>query len=179
MRGPKPKPVELRVLHGTAAEKARAEIPQPRRALPRCPKHITGEAAECWHRLARELYAAGILSNIDRDALAAYCENYALHLKAGRELAQSSELLKASDEKDRDGNVTRVGGLYQNPWLAIWNKTGETLLKLAAEFGMTPSSRSRVKAEISAAREQKARVPRPHIVKREESDEDPRRALGM
>jgi P27 family predicted phage terminase small subunit len=179
MRGPKPKPVALRVLHGTAAERARESIPQPRRALPRCPDHLDGEAAACWRRLARELYDAGLLSNIDRDALANYCLAYARHKKAEAMITKSSEMLKAADEKDSDGNVTHVGGFYQNPWLSIANKAAETMLKLAAEFGMTPSSRSRVKAEIAAAREQKARPPRPQIVKRDTDEEDPRRALGM
>ena len=179
MRGPKPKPVELRVLHGKAADKAREQIPQPRRALPRCPASLDGVAAECWRRLARELYDAGLLSNIDRDALANYCIAFARHQKAEEMIAKSSEMLKAADEKDSAGNITRVGGFYQNPWLSIANKAAETMLKLAAEFGMTPSSRSRVKAEIAAAREQKARPPRPQIVRRDTDEEDPRRALGM
>jgi P27 family predicted phage terminase small subunit len=178
MRGPKPKPIELRVLHGAAAERAHAEHPQPRRALPRCPDNLEGEAAKCWHRLARELYDAGLLSNIDRDALANYCIAYARHQKAEEMVAKSSEMLKAKDTVDADGNV-KAGGFYQNPWLSIANKAQETMLKLAAEFGMTPSSRSRVKAEISAAKEQKNRRPRLNIVKHEENDEDPRRALGM
>ena len=46
MRGPRPKPVELRVLHGTAARIAAASVPKPRRNLPRCPEYFEGRAAE-------------------------------------------------------------------------------------------------------------------------------------
>ena len=39
-----------------------------------------------------------------------------------------------------------TGHLYQNPWLAICNAAWDRLLKVAAEFGLTPSSRNRVDA---------------------------------
>jgi len=38
------------------------------------------------------------------------------------------------------------GGLYQNPWLAVANRAGETVAKLAAAMGLDPTSRSRVTA---------------------------------
>ena len=41
MRGPKPKPVELRVFHGTAARIA-ASVPKPRRKLPQLPGVFDG-----------------------------------------------------------------------------------------------------------------------------------------
>lgn len=39
--------------------------------------------------------------------------------------------------------------MYQNPWLAVANRAWEQLRKVEAEFGMTPSSRSRVTAVSS------------------------------
>jgi P27 family predicted phage terminase small subunit len=179
MRGRKPKPIELRVLHGDARERAYHEQPQPRRVLPRCPEHLQGEAAKCWHRLARELFDAGLLTTIDKDALASYCTAYARWRKAEEMLAQSGEIIVTKKILDSDGNVIGGGNVIQNPWLAVANRALEQMSKLAAEFGMTPSSRSRVKAEISAAKEQKNRVPRLNVVKHNENDEDPRKALGM
>lgn len=177
MKGRKPKPLELRVLHGGAYSKAFAEQPQPRRVLPRCPEHLTGEAAACWKRLARDLYDAGLLSALDRDALAAYCMAYARYKKAEEILAKSGEVIKTADKRDAEGNVIGGSNWIQNPWLAVANRALEQMRQLAAEFGMTPSSRSRVKAEISAARTQQAPEPRLRVVKTD-TDEDPRKALG-
>lgn len=179
MRGRKPKPVELRVLHGSAAERARAEHPQPRRVLPRCPEFLTGEAERCWKRLARELYDAGLLTAVDRDALATYCAAFARWRKAEDLLAKSGEIIRTEikTELDANGNkvVTGGGNVIQNPWLAISNKAQETMNKLAAEFGMTPSSRSRVKAEQSFAKKQVS-VERGPVVKVDPAN-DPRRVL--
>ena len=39
---------------------------------------------------------------------------------------------------------TASGNLIQNPFLGIANHAMDQMLKIAAEFGMTPSSRSRL-----------------------------------
>jgi P27 family predicted phage terminase small subunit len=176
MRGRKPKPIELRVLHGNAADKALAQYPKPRRVLPRCPEHLDGEAAKCWKRLARELYDAGLLSTIDRDALASYCMAYARWRKAEGMLAPSGEIIVTTKLLDDEGRVIGGGNVVQNPWLAVSNRALDQMTKLAAEFGMTPSSRSRVKAEVSAAR-QVYRTPRERVRDEPPGGKDPRRAL--
>lgn len=179
MRGRKPKPVELRVLHGTASALARDAHPKPRRVLPRCPEYLTGDAEKCWRRLARELFDAGLLTTIDRDALAAYCVAYARWRKAESQLAGEGEVIRTAEKVDGDGAVIGGGNLIQNPWLAVANRAQETMAKLAAEFGMSPSSRSRVKAEQSMARELgraaggMARSEAPLA-----AADDPRKALG-
>ena len=181
MKGRKPKPVVLRVIHGSAAvERANAELPRPRRVLPRCPSHLTGEAEKCWHRLARELYDAGLLASIDRDALTAYCAAYARWRKAEEMLAKTGEVILTNtrSETSEDGTVTNSGGnLVQNPWLAVSNRALDQMTKLAQEFGMTPSSRSRVKAEISAARQAQPERAR-SVAAAPNAGDDPRRALG-
>ncbi len=177
MRGRKPKPIELRVLHGTAGEKALAHYPRPRRVLPRCPEHLDGEAAKCWKRLARELYDAGLLSTIDKDALACYCTAYARWRKAERELAASNELVVTTKILNDEGAVIGGGNVIQNPWLAVSNRALEQMTKLAAEFGMTPSSRSRVKAEVSAAKRVQPERPRERVAQNPPGGEDVRRVL--
>ena len=148
MQGRKPKPIELRVLHGTAARAAAASVPRPRRKLPRCPEYLTGEAEKCWKRTAGELYDAGLLTVIDRDALALYCTVYARWREAEGMVAKKGLVVVTNVKRDDDGNVIGGGNYIQNPWLAIANKALEQMCKLEAEFGMTPSSRTRVKAEL-------------------------------
>lgn len=182
MRGRKPKPVELRVLHGQAVDQARKAQPKPRRALPRCPEHLTGDAVKCWRRTARELYDAGLLTVIDLDALAEYCVEYARRRKALEMVAKTGELILTAQKhkvtEKRDGSrveETTGGNLVQNPWVGIANRALENMLKLEAEFGMTPSSRTRVKAAVvPEQRQTQERQP----VKQVDAAHDPRRLLG-
>ncbi len=51
------------------------------------------------------------------------------------------------------------------------------MTKLAAEFGMTPSSRSRVKAEVSAAKRVQPERPRERVAQNPPGGEDVRRVL--
>ena len=43
---------------------------------------------------------------------------------------------------------TTNGNLIQNPYLSIANRAMMDMARLAVEFGMTPSSRSRVKSTV-------------------------------
>ncbi len=153
MRGRKPKPVELRVLHGSAAERARAGVPMPRRKLPRCPDFLTEQQAKIWRQTAGELYDAGLLTELDRDALAAFCVAKSRWLDAEKIVADKGAVIKTTN-----------GNLIQNPYLAIANRAQEQMTKLMAEFGMTPSARSRVRAEVQPDRraaQMRERAPEP------------------
>ena len=58
------------------------------------------------------------------------------------------EMVLAEKKIKKDGLVikTKSGNLIQNPYVGIRNRNREFVAKCDAEFGMTPSSRSRVKA---------------------------------
>jgi P27 family predicted phage terminase small subunit len=160
MRGRKPKPPELRVLHGQAKQRALAEAPRARKGLPRCPKHLTGVERETWKRLAGELHDAGVLAVIDRDALALYCVVYARWLDAEERLRKIGAVISTTN-----------GNLIQNPYLGIANRAAEQMVRLESEFGMTPASRSRVKAEPAQPARERTRTATG-------DDFDPRELLG-
>lgn len=79
----------------------------------------------------------GLLTSIDIDSLAFYCVLFARWEKAERIVREKGEVIK-----------TVNGNIIQNPYLSIANRSLEQMNKIASEFGMTPSSRSRVKAEV-------------------------------
>ena len=85
--------------------------------------------------MGRELLDLGILTTVDRAVLAGYCVAYARWAEAETQVSKLGPVVK-----------TAGGNLIQNPYLSIANKALEQMTKLAAEFGMTPSSRSRVQA---------------------------------
>lgn len=78
MRGRRPKPIRLKALTGNPGKRPLnpAELnPEPN--VPECPAELGPVAHREWDRLAGELGALRILTNLDRAALAAYCGAYA------------------------------------------------------------------------------------------------------
>ncbi len=137
MRGRHPKPTAVKELAGNPGHRPVNEAePKPRRALPQCPKHLTEEARHEWRRVARDLYDAGLLTSVDRAGLAMYCQTWATWVKAEQECEASGEVIRTSN-----------GNEIQNPWRGVANKALKLCQSLAAEFGMTPSSRTRVKSD--------------------------------
>jgi P27 family predicted phage terminase small subunit len=111
--------------------KNEAEIPSE---IPDPPDHLSKKAKAEWERIAPELERYGLLTKIDDSALAAYCDYFA-------QWAEASAKIK------KQGMIIQTGfGPQVNPWLRISNKAVEGMNKILVEFGMTPSSRSRVKA---------------------------------
>lgn len=145
MRGPKPKPTHLQLVLGnpgrrplnTAEAKPDAKLPKP-------PPELGADAKREWQRMAAELHALGLLTGLDRAALAAYCTTYGRWVVAERALARQAE---------RDPSTqallvrTKKGNIIQNPLVGTANKAMSDMVRYAAEFGMTPSARSRIKAE--------------------------------
>jgi len=77
----------------------------------------------------------GVLGDVDRDALAAYCVKY-------------SEWVEATGMvKDKGMILSGKNGAYTNPAVWIAAKALKQMIAIGTEFGMTPSSRSRIKVE--------------------------------
>jgi len=136
MRGRKPKPTALKRAKGNPGKRGynHAE-PVPPEGLPDCPEHLTDAARDEWHRIAQALYDMGVLTLVDRAALAAYWQCYGRWVEAERMLESTPKLLK-----------TKSGYVQQSPWLSVSNKQLELMGRYMAELGITPASRSRVKA---------------------------------
>jgi P27 family predicted phage terminase small subunit len=143
MRGRKPKPTALKRLDGNPGKRGynQAEPVLPE-GLPDCPGHLSEPAREEWHRIAGTLHEAGVLTTVDRAALAAYCQAWGRWVEAEEKLKDLPAMIK-----------TPSGYVQQNPWLPVANKQLEIMGRYMAELGITPASRSRVKALTEAAAE--------------------------
>lgn len=143
-RGPKPKPTSLKLLSGTA-RKHRLNLNEPKvpPSIPDAPDHLSGEAQVEWARVTAEMANMGILSRLDRGTLAAYAQAYGRWVAAERALARMAER-----DAVTAGIVirTKSGNAIQNPLVGAANKAMADMVRYAAEFGMTPSSRTRVSA---------------------------------
>ena len=131
-------PTAVKELNGNPGHRTlNKSEPQPPRSsrVPAPPEHLTGEAKKKWQKLAGQLHRMGVLTEVDQDALARYCVTYQRWIRAEKELAKNGDILK-----------TTKGNYVQSPWLAVSNRSLMLLNSLASEFGITPSSRTRVKA---------------------------------
>lgn len=139
--GRRPKPTALRRVEGNLGKRSyNADEPMPPEELPDCPSHLNAAAQEEWQRLAETLHCMGVLTMVDRAALAAYCQSWGRWVEAEEKLKTTPMLLK-----------TATGYVQQSPWLSIANKQLELMARYMAEFGLTPASRSRIASQMQDA----------------------------
>ncbi len=155
MRGRKPKPTAMKKLEGNPGKRAlNKKEPQPEAKIPECPRHLSGTARSEWLRIVKILYRLRVISELDRAALAAYCTAYADYVKASKELKKQGEVIRSGE-----------GNSYQNPWMAIKKRSMDQMVKFGSEFGLTPSSRVRLRVEGADAEEEKEKELFPHTGK--------------
>lgn len=142
-RGRKPKPGEIRKLEGNRGNRPIPETVKPPRGdrPPDPPAHLTADARTEWKRVSRGLWDLGLLTVIDVAALAAYCQAWARWKNAEKLIEKAKKTYPAG------GGLfvqTSNGNLIQHPAVGIANRAMADLVKYSAEFGMTPSGRTKV-----------------------------------
>jgi P27 family predicted phage terminase small subunit len=133
MRGRKPVPTALKVVRGNPGGRPLNEDEPTPQGDAEMPDYLTPGAAAHWPVVADQLRAAGLLTSVDTHALAMYCEAFARWRHANDQIAKNGPIVK-----------TPTGYPVQSPYLGIANTAHTQMQKLLVEFGMTPSSRSRV-----------------------------------
>lgn len=135
LRGPKAKPLALRVLEGNPSGRPlNHAAPQPK-GKAKCPKHLRPEARERWNRIVKSM-PPGFYTAADEALLAAYCEAWADHKMATEEITATPLL------------VTAEGRM--NPVLVIRNRAAQTMATLAGRLGLSPSDRTGLKSDTAA-----------------------------
>lgn len=150
-RGRKPKPSKQKEITGNPGRRRplaqREAKPRKPLVLPLPPRHLPAAAVEEWQRVVPRLFECGLLTDIDQQALAAYCNAVAT-------LERACETLAAMAERDpaTHGMMIRTtnGNAIQNPVLGTIRCAQHDVIRFAAEFGMTPSARSRINVAIGS-----------------------------
>ena len=146
--GRKPKPSALKLVTGNPGRRRLpASEPKPKQSASSAPTFLSTDARTEWRRVMPMLVANGIMTGLDRAALAAYCQAYGRWAQAERALADDA----TADLKARFGllSETSNGNKIQNPLVGIANKAARDMVRYASEFGMSPAARARVASEIS------------------------------
>jgi len=149
-RGPKPTPAALQLVRGNPGRRAinlDDGVNPPVRA-PAKPKHLVGAAGTEWKRIVPLLLELGLLTELDRAALALYCHAW-------------GEIVMLTDQLAKDRDAAIAAG--QPPDTALWRTLPSgiaresirpRLLREAevrcdralASFGLSPATRARVTA---------------------------------
>jgi P27 family predicted phage terminase small subunit len=159
------------LMRGNASKKPLAELQDEIQLLvetPECPAYLWPEARREWVRISAELEDAGLVAKIDRAALAIYCQAWARMVwheqmfKRAIERAQAKQKVFDADEAKKaeadasyvakeweggDGLMvpTPNGSFTYNPHWVAASKAADAVDKFLQSFGMSPSSRSRVR----------------------------------
>ena len=143
--GRKPKPTAIKLLTGNpGGRKLNPNEAKPELAQPSPPDFLNERAKEEWDRVVGTLFRTGLMTELDRSVLAAYCQSYGRWVQAERALARTAVAQADSDQALTI--VTHNGTAMQNPLIGIANKAKGDMVRFALEFGMTLSARSRVSA---------------------------------
>jgi len=145
MPGPSRKPTALKIVHGTRDKRKNRNEPKPS-GVATIPDWLCPDAVLEWERLAPELITIGLLTKADRAEFAIYCQAYAEIQEAEAELLEGGKT-----------QTTKDGFLRKSPWLAVRDEAYKRLHQTAQQFGLTPSSRTKIEVPDHTAADDKSR----------------------
>lgn len=154
-RGPLPQPTNLRLLTGNASKRPLnlADGVNPRVEIPSAPRHLGKEAAKEWKRITPLLEELGLISGLDRAALAMYCQavgrltELETAFKAKVDGLMQSEKLDYTDAVYRASyTVTPNGYEQQAVIINLLRRQSEEVNRYMGHFGLSPAARARVTA---------------------------------
>ena len=135
--GRPPKPTNIKILEGNPGKRPLNEYePKPKKKAPRCPNWLDTAAKTEWRRLSRNMADLGILTEIDMASFAAYCQAFARWKEAEEFISKHGTIVK-----------TPSGYWQQVPQVSIAQTYLKIMNRLCEQFGLTPSSRSRIIAD--------------------------------
>lgn len=160
-RGPAPKPASLHLIRGNPSKIPASQLDGQLRvpaAIPDAPGWLDTEAANEWARLAPLLLELGLVTELDRGALVECCQAWSWYVSLQRAFNE----LQADARRTASGKGSRLqaavdvaimttpqGYQQQKPIVQMLNKAREEYRKSLAQFGLSPSARSRATPAVT------------------------------
>lgn len=145
MRGPKPKPTARRKLEGNPGGRPynldEPKLPAAAPSFDDVPPVLAGDdvAASEWKRLAPLLRQARIVTEADRGALIAACQQWSVYQDSLQRAPAERRVLRSPNDYP-----------IPNPYIPMASKALLHCERLWESLGLTPSARSRVVAASAA-----------------------------
>lgn len=142
--GRRPTPTAVKKLHGNRGKRPLNEAePIAPAGDPEMPADLPKAAALEWKRILPELRALGVLSKIDRAALAAYCHAYARWFEAERQVRRIGVVVR-EPVLHQGIPLKGIARIKKNPAVTVSEGAMKLMKSFLIEFGMTPAARSRL-----------------------------------
>ena len=140
-RGRKKKPTKIKELQGTL--KAERVVENEMQVslvgeIPPAPNWLTEIGQQEWSKICVELFNKNMLHQIDLRLIEAYCNAMALHIETEMMLRKNGRIQVF---KNPDGTIKHTQSV---PFQKIANDALDRALKIATQFGLTPSARSSI-----------------------------------
>lgn len=139
-----PKPTKLKILEGNRGRRPITPEPEPPKGAPKMPQGMPERAKTLWKRLVFELDALNLITVVDGAALEGAVVAYAHATKADRAVERiQGDISKA--ERSGAGSE-KLQHLYYRLSMqnAASKKAWTQYRSFCVEFGLTPSSRTRL-----------------------------------
>lgn len=144
LRGPPPKPRELRLLNGNAANRPLPDAIPVRRGAPPAPQGLSKRARAAWQRVGQDLERMGVLAHSDALAL----EQLVVAWDHWRTLERAVQREGwTQDVEDASGRMASKA----NPKVAMMEGAHTRLVRMLREFGLTPAARTRIRLDDQKA----------------------------
>jgi P27 family predicted phage terminase small subunit len=169
MAGRKPKPTAQKKLAGNPGKRAlnqeEPRLPEFDKA-PSPPPYLSVPAKKEWKRVAPLLHASRVLTTGDITALEAYCIQYGYMVEAQKEIKKHGLMIRTTVQAEPEstepgapkkrGRKKNTGAVIiaLNPMFEVQQKVLTQMRQFMVEFGLTPSSRSRIHVPPAAAKDE-------------------------
>ncbi|WP_067924856.1 phage terminase small subunit P27 family [Alicyclobacillus shizuokensis] len=144
--GRKAIPIELQLINGNKNRLTKSEIEarrsaeqrlKPRADRIRPPAWLSPVAKREFKRIVKEMDGLDVLTNVDVDALALYCDAYAAYVECTRIIEDEGLMVEYTNKAAETNKVP-------HPLLTKKKQLAEQMKALATEMGLTPASRTKL-----------------------------------
>ena len=137
-RGRKPTPNQLKVINGNPGKRPiNQNEPKPNPLAPEPPDWLDELALREWHRLAPKLERLGLLTETDYIAFGNLMQEYSDMIKLRLFIREQGNTYEYTNVKGMTNTTVRPEAMQLEKKIA-------NIKTLCVEFGLTPSSRSRI-----------------------------------
>ena len=107
--------------------------------IPPSPDYFDAKHTEKWNRICSILKESGVLTTLDLDTIAIYCQNWVIAQEAWDTVCQQGAVLM----------IETAAGIkpMRNPAHMVYTESQKVIRQLQEQFGMTPKSRQYLKVE--------------------------------
>lgn len=141
MRGRKKKPTKIKELQGTLTPgrylENEMQVTQVK-DIPSAPEYLTELGKLEWQNVTKELHQKDMLHLVDLALLSAYCNEMSTYLEASEIINKQGKV----ERTYRDDGRLRSSKL--KPEVKVARDALQSALKIATQFGFTPSSRASI-----------------------------------